>query len=78
MKTIPIIEVDGERTKYNVFHRTWWKRNKSYPDGREPYPGKKYYIAKGVSYNIAREICDEWNSEHDPGFLSDKAEFERQ
>lgn len=75
---IPVIEADGSRKYYNVFHRTWWKRNPSWPDGREPHPGKKHYFAKGVSYGIALQIAQEWNATHDPGELSDKAEFEEE
>jgi hypothetical protein len=63
-------------TKYNVFHRTWWAENPSWPKGLEPCLGKKHKLAKNVSYEIARAICKDWNSEHEPGKLSDKAEFE--
>lgn len=62
---------------YNVFHRTWWIKNPSWPDGREPGAGKKHYIIKGVETEaLAQEICRDWNSQHDPGTLSDKAEYE--
>jgi hypothetical protein len=30
----------------------------------------------GVSEKVAREICKDWNAEHGPGLLSDKAEYE--
>lgn len=63
--------------KYNVFHRTFWKRNKSWPGGREPGCGRKHYIERGVSEDEARRICKEYNTTHEPGFLSDKAEYER-
>ena len=62
--------------KFNVFHRTWWVENPAYPGGREPGAGEKHYIAEGVSEKIAREICREYNSENEPGPLSDKAEYE--
>jgi hypothetical protein len=62
--------------KYNVFHRTWWIENPAYPNGLEPCAGEPEYIAHGVSYEIARALCKEWNSENTPGRLSDKAEFE--
>lgn len=65
-----------ERGGYNVFVRTWWRRNPSWPGGREPGAGKRRYIARGVSYERARELCEQYNSTHDPGFLSKKAEFE--
>lgn len=62
---------------FNVFHRTWWKRNPYWPDGKEPQAGKKHYIMKGVkTESEAREVCKVWNNCHDPGFLSDKAEYE--
>lgn len=60
--------------KYNVFHRTWWRRKSS--GDLEPSPGKKHYIKKGVSFSEARDIAQVWNKNHDPGPLSDKAEFE--
>jgi hypothetical protein len=62
--------------KYNVFHRTFWKENPSWPNGREPHLGKKEYIAEGVSRKLALEIAKEYNTENDPGLLSDKAEIE--
>lgn len=62
---------------FSVFHRTWWKENKAWPGGKEPGAGEKHYIARYVpTADMAREICEEWNKQHDPGFLSDKAEFE--
>jgi hypothetical protein len=61
---------------YNVFTRTWWKPNPAWPDGLEPSPGKRRYLARGVSRERALQICEEWNSTHKPGRLSKKAEFE--
>lgn len=62
---------------YNVFVRTWWKRNPNYPGGREPGAGKKRYLKRGVATEEeARRICKEYNDTHDPGFLSRKAEYE--
>ena len=69
-------EEEEDALNYNVFHRTWWIENPSWPNGREPGAGKKHYLAHDVSYAIARAMCTEWNDEHDPGPLSDKAEFE--
>jgi hypothetical protein len=63
---------------YRVFTRTWWKRNPAWPHGREPQPGRKHTIARGVSFEEARAICQRYNATHDPGFLSRKAEFEEQ
>jgi hypothetical protein len=62
--------------KYNVFVRNWWRRNPSWPGGREPGAGRKTYLNRGVSWADARRICQEYNETHDPGFLSRKAEFE--
>ncbi len=65
-----------EHGGYNVFARTWWRENPAYPNGLEPHPGKRRYLARGVSYERARELCDQYNSTHKPGRLSHKAEFE--
>jgi hypothetical protein len=62
---------------YNVFHRTWWVENPAWPKGLEPQLGKKHYLVKGVnSEKLARELCEDWNEQHEPGRLSDKAEYE--
>ena len=64
---------------YRVFHRTWWARNPEWPDGREPCPGKKHFFGRTdiyISEAEARQVCKAWNASHDPGFLSDKAEYE--
>jgi hypothetical protein len=63
------------QTYYNVFHRTWWQANPGWPNGREPGAGPRHYIQKRVTWADARELCREWNATHDPGPLSDKAEF---
>src|SRR5262245_24760827 len=66
-----------ETTKYyNVFHRTWWKHNPDWPQGREPGAGRKTYLARHVTWADARAICERYNSTHTPGPLSRKAEFE--
>ena len=63
---------------YKVFTRTWWRRNPSWPGGREPGAGRKYTIVKNVqTEEEARQICKQYNDTHDPGFLSRKAEYER-
>jgi hypothetical protein len=61
---------------YNVFHRTWWKENPSWPNGLEPGAGKKMAIGEADTEDEAREMCREWNKAHKPGRYSDKAEFE--
>lgn len=64
---------------YRVFTRTWWIANKDWPGGREPGAGKRRTLAKNVkTIEEARAICQRYNSTHDPGFLSKKAEFEEQ
>jgi len=64
--------------KYDVFTRDFWKPAESpgWPDNREPHPGPKTYIARGVTWAQARAICFGWNSTHEPGPMSNKAEFE--
>lgn len=61
---------------YHVFHRTWWKRNKNYPGGREPSIGRKTTIARVDTEAEALSIAKVWNANHEPGFLSRKAEFQ--
>jgi hypothetical protein len=63
-------------TYYDVFVRTWWRLNPSWPDGLEPCPGKKRYIARHVTREDALGVCEQYNSTHEPGRLSKKAEFE--
>jgi len=61
---------------YIVFHRTWWRRNKDWPEGLEPCAGKMHKIATYVpDEETAQKICKEWNASHDAGELSDKAEY---
>ena len=60
---------------YEVFHRTWWRRNDEWPDGREPGVGRAYHIGWAVDEAEARAMCKEWNSKHNPGLLSDKVEY---
>ena len=60
---------------YKVFHRTWWRYNRDWPDGREPGVGRPITIEYVNTEAEAREACSAWNACHDPGFLSDKAEY---
>ena len=62
---------------YTVFTRTWWKRNSSWPNGLEPCLGHKNILETALTREQARELCKQWNEEHNPGILSRKAEFER-
>lgn len=62
---------------YRCFTRTWWRRNPSWPNGREPSPGRKHTIARRVeTIADAQRICRAYNETHDPGPLNRKAEFE--
>ncbi len=61
---------------YDVFVRTWWRSNPAWPGGREPWPGKRRYLARGVTHQRALELCKQYNDTHKPGKLSKKAEFE--
>lgn len=62
---------------YKVFTRTWWVNNPNWPNGLEPGAGRKTTIAKNVkTEEEARAICQRYNSTHNPGRLSRKAEYE--
>lgn len=65
-------------SKYRVFKRTWWKRNKTCPDGLEPHCGKKTTLRIVDSIEEARCFCEVFNKQEyirkHP--LSLKAEFE--
>jgi hypothetical protein len=63
---------------YRAFTRTWWKANKSWPNGLEPCAGKKRTIGKNLSEEEARSLCKSWNANHEPGRFSLKAEYEQQ
>ena len=65
---------------YNVFVRNWWAaagRDSMGKRLRVPGPGRKRYLDRGVNYTRARQLCDAYNTSHNPGFLSRKAEFEQ-
>ena len=61
---------------FNVFVRNWWRRNAAWHGGREPKAGKRTYLRKHVTEADARAIVAQYNSTHEPGFLSRKAEWE--
>ena len=61
---------------YNVFVRSWWKRNAKWPNGLEPHAGRKTYLRTGLTETQARDFCQTYNATHDPGRASRKAEFE--
>ena len=58
-----------------TFTRTWWKENKSWPNGLEPHAGRRTYHGNYLNPEEARAACLEWNSEHAPGRLSRKMEW---
>lgn len=61
---------------FDVFVRDWWRAPTRGEVGRQPGPGPRRYIARGVSWSEARELCADYNASHDPGPYSRKAEFE--
>jgi len=64
------------KNKYRIYVRTWWVKDKEYPGGRKPHVGRKRILGYTDSIEKARDWCSVWNCNHDPGFLSKKAEFE--
>ena len=67
---------------YTVFVRNWYKwQHQTCALGRRSrilvpnYRARKTYLAHGVSYVEARRLCEQYNSTHNPGSLSRKAEF---
>lgn len=44
-----------------VFKRKAWKRNKSWPEGWEPYVGRKTHVCYVDTADQARRICKEHN-----------------
>lgn len=69
MKTI------DKAVTYAVFVRDWWKLNRDWPNGLEPADCPKTYLGHGLTWAEARKLCQDYNSSHDPGPLSRKAEF---
>ena len=61
---------------YTAFKRRWWKDNPQWPDGLEPdATGRKTYLGQFYNEDEAREFCQHWNKDHNPGRYSVKAEF---
>ena len=65
------------RPPYKVMLTTWWMPNPAYPGGREPH----YSVIRIIGYfdTEAEAVakCHEYNSTHEPGPWSIKAEWER-
>ena len=72
----------GTAESYRVFVRNWWRwEARSYDSGKKlvPDPGaRKTTLAKGMTYEEAFQLCQEYAETHPPGRLSRKAEFERE
>ena len=64
------------KAQYRAFKRTWWRHNPNWPNGLEPYAGRKIFLGKFLTEEGARDFCRQWNSSHEPGKLSLKAEYE--
>jgi hypothetical protein len=66
--------------KIHVFHRTWWRpatpEDGQWPNNLVPCPGEKHTIDFVNTIEEAQRICHEYNTENNPGEMSDKAEFE--
>ena len=65
------------KMSYQTFTRTWWRENRSWPNGLEPHAGRKSYYATYDTEEEAREACKKWNTTHGPGRLSKKMEYEQ-
>lgn len=67
----------GTAETYKVFVRNWWRIDEK--GIRVPNPGaRKTTIATGCTYEEARQICERYRANNEPGRLSRKAEFTRQ
>jgi len=66
----------GTAETYRVFVRNWWRIE----NGRKvPDPGaRKTTIARHCTYEEAIQVCKEYAKNHKPGWLSRKAEFDRE
>jgi hypothetical protein len=66
---------------YQVFSRTWWKRNADWPRGLEPDAGHKRKITTVDTTDEAREACAEFMATHqfssEDKLLGLAAEFEK-
>jgi len=62
---------------YKVFTRNWWKENPAWPGGLEPDATARWHTihTRIKTEEEARRLCHLWNSTHNPGRLSRKAEY---
>ncbi len=68
----------GTAESYYVFTRNWWTADPKAPGGRKPGAGPRRTIGKHLTREEAIEMCREYNTTHDPGPLSYKAEFDEE
>lgn len=62
---------------YKTFTRTWWRNNPTWPNGLEPWPGRKHTCGTYQTEQEARNACQQYNDTHKPGRLSRKMEYEQ-
>lgn len=67
--------MNTDTQKYEIFKRTWWKKNANYPGGLEPHCGRKTHVKYVYGIEEARKVCAEINSTLEGRKLSLKAEF---
>lgn len=60
--------------KFKVTHSNWWRleNGKLLPN----YNRRKMLIGYTYSETDARQMCENWNKSHNPGKLSNKAEYQ--
>lgn len=72
----------GSAESYRVFVRNWWRWERSQFGGERrlvPDPGaRKTTLARGMTEEEARAMCEDYAHTHKPGALSRKAEYERE
>lgn len=64
---------------YRTYKQTWWAIDKTWPGGRRPQAGRRRYAGyskRFATIEEARDYCNKYNAENDPGFRSDKMCFE--
>ena len=62
--------------KCRIFKRAWWRENSAWPNGLEPYPGKRKKVKDVDSESEAIEFCHVHNKD-DGGRFAVKHEFTR-
>lgn len=69
--------IEGTAVTYRVFVRDWWRKDEH---GRIiPYPGApKRTLARRMTEDEARALCQEYARTHKPGWRSRKAEYEKE